>query len=156
MLTYKLTSRQKAFYLLVSIVVYIASCESKPVKAPEPEKPKVEVKETKTGLASYYGPGLEGKETFGGEKFDSKQMVAAHPTYPLGTVVRVTNLKTQDTIQVRIADRGPTRKNQKEGIIIDLSKGAAAKLNMIGAGRQKVLVEVLEWGEPMNKTDSAR
>ena len=123
--------------------------------APEPQQPIVpEVKETKTGLASYYGRAFDGQKTASGETFNSNEMVAAHPTYPLGTIVRVTNLANNDTVRVRISDRGPTRVNRKEGVIIDLSRGAAQKINMIAAGREKVQVEVLEWGEQKNKPDS--
>jgi rare lipoprotein A len=142
--------------LTAIIGISVIACESKPAK--EPENPVIvvpQIKETKTGLASFYGPGLEGKKTFGGEKFDSDEMVAAHPTYPLGTIVRVTNLSTQDTVRVRIADRGPTSHNRKEGIIIDLSRGAAVKLKMIDAGRQKVQVDVLEWGKEETGLDSS-
>ena len=139
-------------------VVFISACQEKPAAAPaEPQQPVVpEVKETKTGLASFYGRAFDGQKTAGGETFDSDEMVAAHPTYPLGTIVRVTNLSSNDTVRVRISDRGPTKVNRKEGVIIDLSRGAAKKINMIAAGREKVLVEVLEWGEENNNSDTAR
>ena len=137
--------------------LFILGCQEKPVAtAPqEPQQPVVqEVKETKTGLASFYGRAFDGQKTASGETFDSDEMVAAHPTYPLGTIVRVTNLSNNDTVRVRISDRGPTRVNRKEGVIIDLSSGAARKINMIAAGREKVQVEVLEWGQEQNKPDS--
>jgi rare lipoprotein A len=140
------------------LVVCISGCQEKPVATtPEPQQPVVpEVKETKTGLASFYGRAFDGQKTASGETFDSDEMVAAHPTYPLGTIVRVTNLSSKDTVRVRISDRGPTRVNRKEGVIIDLSRGAAKKINMIAAGREKVQVEVLEWGQEVNKSDTAR
>lgn len=136
--------------------LFILGCQEKPVAtAPEPQQPVVpEVKETKTGLASFYGRAFDGQKTASGEIFDSDDMVAAHPTYPLGTIVRVTNLASNDTVRVRISDRGPTRLNRREGVIIDLSRGAAKKINMIAAGREKVQVEVLEWGQEGNKPDS--
>jgi rare lipoprotein A len=111
------------------------------------------IKDSQTGLASYYGHEFEGKETASGETFHSKEMVAAHPTYPLGTVVRVTNLEEGDTVHVRIIDRGPTDENVAEGVIIDMSKGAAQKLGMVKAGRVRVKVEVLQWGTNEYKTE---
>ncbi|MBD0295557.1 MAG: septal ring lytic transglycosylase RlpA family protein [Flavisolibacter sp.] len=111
----------------------------------------VQVKDVKTGLASYYGPGLEGKETASGKIFNSQEMVAAHPTYPLGTVARITNLEKPAVVTVRIIDRGPSDENVAEGVIIDLSKGAARKLKMVKDGRVRVKVEVLEWGNDERK-----
>ena len=73
--------------------------------------------------------------------------MAAHPTYLTGTKVRVTNLTNKQTVEVRVIDRGPTQQNQAEGVIIDLSKAAANKLDMIKDGRVKVRTEVLEWGD---------
>jgi rare lipoprotein A len=109
-------------------------------------KDTVTIKETKTGLASYYGHAFEGEETASGEIFHLREMVAAHPTYPLGTVARITNLEEGGTVLVRIIDRGPTDENVAEGVIIDLSKGAAAKLGMVKEGRIRVKVDVLQWG----------
>lgn len=146
----------KVLCLLWFVGGFLFACKEKAAKAPEPVVVKEVIKETKTGLASFYGPGLEGKKTAGGEIFRSADMVAAHPTYSLGTIVRITNLSTQDTVVVRIADRGPTRRNQREGIIIDLSKGAASKINMIAAGRAKVRVDVLEWGQGTGDADSTK
>lgn len=107
--------------------------------------------ETKTGLASFYGPGFQGEETASGETFDKNKMIAAHPSYPLGTRVRVTNLENGRTAEVRVNDRGPTEENQAEGVIIDLSQGAAAQLGIDREGRAEVRVEVLEWGSDERK-----
>ena len=101
---------------------------------------------SQTGLASFYGSAFYGKKTASGERFDQTDWVAAHPSYPLGTVARVTNLKNNKSIEVRIIDRGPTRVNHSKGIIIDLSKSAAQDLGFIHEGRAHVRVEVLEWG----------
>lgn len=112
---------------------------------------KAPVLETRLGLASYYARSLHGRETASGETFDRTEMVAAHPRYPLGTRVRVTNRKNGRATEVRINDRGPTRPNRKDGVIIDLSPAAAAKLGMIKDGRSRVKVEVLEWGDDERK-----
>ena len=102
-------------------------------------------------MASFYSRSLHGERTASGEKFDNDEMVAAHPTYPFGTIVRVTNLKKDRTVEVRVIDRGPTKKNRAEGVIIDLSRAAAEKLKMTRDGRTRVKVEVLEWGKKSDK-----
>src|SRR5512141_873697 len=63
--------------------------------------------QTRYGMASYYGKGLQGKKTADGETFDKNQISAAHPTYPLGTRLKVTNLRNGRAVNVRINDRGP-------------------------------------------------
>ena len=73
-------------------------------------------------------------------------MVAAHPTYPFGTVVRVTNLANKRRLDVRVVDRGPASGPRKEGVVIDLSSGAAANLGFVRQGRTRVRLEVLRWG----------
>lgn len=91
------------------------------------------------GKASWYGPGFNGKSTASGEKFKQSAMTAAHPNLPFGSVVRVTNLRNGKTVKVRINDRGPFVR----GRVIDLSRGAAKKIDMIEAGVVPVRVDVL-------------
>jgi rare lipoprotein A len=98
------------------------------------------------GLATYYGQRFDGKVTASGARFDMNAMVAAHPTYPFGTIVRVTNLRNNRSVQVRILDRGPGPAPRAEGILIDLSYGAARALDFIPAGRTRVRLEVVRWG----------
>ena len=109
-------------------------------------RPATPILDVREGLASYYGPGFEGKTTASGARFDMRAMVAAHPTYPFGTVVRVTNLVNQRAVQVRILDRGPAKGPQASGVVIDLSYGAAETLGFIRRGRTRVRLEVLRWG----------
>lgn len=104
-------------------------------------------KPVQTGLASFYGRAFDGKKTASGERFDSDELTAAHPSYPLGTRVRVTNLERPSSVVVTITDRGPTKPNRRDGVIIDLSKAAATKLHMRKDGRARVRVRVLEWGK---------
>jgi rare lipoprotein A len=73
-------------------------------------------------------------------------MVAAHPSYPFGTLVRVTNLANGRSTNVRIVDRGPARKARAAGIVIDVSRRAAEALKFIRQGRARVRLEVLAWG----------
>jgi peptidoglycan lytic transglycosylase len=110
-----------------------------------PKDPRA-ILEVRQGLASYYGPGFEGKRTASGIKFDKTALVAAHPTYPFGTVVRVTNLANKRQVEVRVVDRGPAKKPRGEGVVIDLSQGAASNLGFIRQGRTRVRLEVLRWG----------
>jgi rare lipoprotein A len=91
------------------------------------------------GMASYYGDEFHGRKTASGETYNMWDMTCAHKTLPFGTRVRVTNLKNQKTVVVRVNDRGPFVK----GRIIDLSMAAAKKLNMLGNGVVKVKIEVV-------------
>ena len=78
-------------------------------------------------------------------------MVAAHPSYPLGTRVRVTNLKNGRAQDVRIIDRGPTQRNRNRGVIIDVSEQTAVKLGFRHQGKTGVKTDVLEWGKKNDK-----
>jgi rare lipoprotein A len=108
-------------------------------------------KTTATGLASFYARRLDGKQTASGDSFSNDELVAAHPRYPFGTRVRVTNLENDTSVVVRIVDRGASKANRREGVIIDLSQAAAARLKMKKDGRVRVRVEVLEWGNGERK-----
>lgn len=99
------------------------------------------------GFATFYGPGFDGRLTASGTRFDSRGLVAAHPTYPFGTTVRVTSLENNRSVIVRIVDRGPARGPRSAGTIIDLSEGAARRLRMLRDGRVRVRVQVVEWGK---------
>ena len=100
-----------------------------------------------TGLATYYARGFEGLRTASGEIFRHAANIAAHPSWPLGTIARVTNLATGQSADVRIMDRGHFGASRKRGVIIDLSQSTARELDMIRAGVVKVSVEVIEWGK---------
>jgi rare lipoprotein A len=89
------------------------------------------------GIASWYGPTFHGKASASGETFDENAMTAAHPTLPIPSLVRVTNLENGRTVIVRINDRGPFVDDR----IIDLSKAAGAALDMHAKGTAKVRVQ---------------
>ncbi len=91
------------------------------------------------GIASWYGPGFNGKRTANGEVYDMNALTAAHKTLPIPSVVQVTNLENGRTIKLRINDRGPF----VEGRIIDLSKRAAQLLDVERAGIARVRVELV-------------
>ena len=82
-----------------------------------------------TGIASYYGPGLQGGRTATGETFDMWAMTAAHPCMPLGTRIRVTVVGTGRTLIVTVNDRMPSRRR-----VLDLSLGAARLLGITSQG----------------------
>jgi rare lipoprotein A len=105
--------------------------ESNPGPDPVHGKPSF----TETGMASWYG--ASGHRAADGSKFDGTGMTAAHKTLPLGSTVRVTNLVNNESIMVKITDRGPF----SHGRIIDLSEGAAKKIDLYRMGIAKVKVE---------------
>jgi rare lipoprotein A len=91
------------------------------------------------GSASFYGEELAGNPTASGERFDPAKLTAAHRTLPLGSRVRVTNLRNGESVVVRINDRGPFHGNR----VIDLSKAAARRIDMLGQGTARVRIELL-------------
>lgn len=92
------------------------------------------------GVASWYGPGYDGKRTSSGEVFDQDALTAAHAYWAFGTNVRVTLLSTGKSVVVRVTDRFPSHK----GRAIDLSRGAARAIGLIGPGTGPVRLEVVE------------
>lgn len=89
-----------------------------------------------TGIASWYGPGFEGRRTASGERFRSSAATCAHPRHAFGTVLRVLNLANGRTATCRVNDRGPFIR----GRIIDLSRAVARRLRL---NLGKVRIEVL-------------
>ena len=116
-------------------------------RAEKPAQSVAKPKAVRTGMATYYGDGFDGRKTASGEHFDRTEMVAAHPTYPIGTRARVTNLSNGRSQEVRINDRGPASEHQDAGVIIDVSEGVATRLGFRRKGKTRVKIEVLEWGE---------
>ena len=91
------------------------------------------------GRASWYGRGFHGRKTANGERFNMNALTAAHRTLPLGSYVRVTNPATNDTVVVKINDRGP----YVRGRVLDLSYAAAKILHLAHAGTARVKIEGL-------------
>lgn len=128
---------------------------AKPVETPTLPKPEADAElaepvlppnakpiETQTGLASWYGPPYHNRRGSNGEVYNMHAMTAAHRTFPLGSIVRVTNVKTGSTAVVRITDRGPFI----PGRILDLSLAAARKVDLVQAGVTQVKVELMQSG----------
>lgn len=91
------------------------------------------------GLASWYGGFFHGRRAANGERFDQWGLTAAHKTLPFGTMLMVTNMKTNRSVMVRVTDRGP----YIPGRSLDLSKGAADAIGMLGSGVAHVRVTIL-------------
>ena len=92
---------------------------------------------TQRGMASWYGRQFHGNRTANGELYDMLGMTAAHPTLPLPSYVRVTNVRNGRSVIVRVNDRGPFKQDR----VIDLSYAAAAKLGIAAAGTGEVEIE---------------
>ncbi len=90
-----------------------------------------------TGSATWYGSQFHGRKTTSGERYNKNELTAAHKSLPFGTKVKVTNLTSQESVVVRINDRGPFGRS---GHIIDLSQAAARKINVGGGTRVKLEV----------------
>ena len=101
---------------------------------------------SETGLASWYGPPYHARRGSNGEIYNMHAMTAAHRTLPLGSIVRVTNLKTNHSALVRITDRGPFI----PGRVIDLSLAAAHKVDIYQPGVGQVRVEVMQTPSALN------
>ncbi len=97
------------------------------------------VNNVEAGTALYYADYLEGRRTASGEVFKQSELTCAHKTYPFGTWLRITRLDNQQSVTVRVNDRGPFC----EGCVVDLSKAAAARINLLQAGRAEVKVEAM-------------
>ena len=89
------------------------------------------------GVASFY---TEGQQTASGEKFNTNDLTAAHPTLPFGTRLRVTNVATGRSVTVRVNDRGP----YVPGRVVDVSHSAANALGMVESGIAKVKLDVVQ------------
>ena len=140
------------------MILYLATfpaCVSRPRYRTAPPKPRDDGKSSPSkpngapisrkgahqiGLSSYYAHKFHGRPTASGEIFDMNGLTAAHRELPLGTVVRVTHLGNGRHVVVKINDRGPF----VEGRILDLSLGAAKKLDMIREGVALVKIDILE------------
>ncbi len=131
---------------VVCAVAASAACAShapyKPI--PRPDRVTASVGTVEQGMASWYGPGYDGNRTSCGDRFDQDALTAAHPTWACGTKIRVTLLSTGRSAIVTINDLFPGHK----GRIIDLSRGAAKAIGLLGPGTGEVRIEVVELPHP--------
>jgi rare lipoprotein A len=101
------------------------------------------------GEATLYADSLAGRRTASGEPYDPGGFTAAHPSLPLGTILRVRSAKGQDWVYVRVNDRGPVG---RKGRILDLSRRVADELGLRHAGVFQVHAEVVEYGVRHRRT----
>ncbi|NTX61686.1 septal ring lytic transglycosylase RlpA family protein [Myxococcus sp. CA051A] len=138
--------RASTFVILLALGIS-TGCASRAAKpdsredsSPEPSSPRVTKREQMPrsyvgeGLASFYGPGLHGRPTASGERFNQNEFTAAHRKERFGACLRVVNMENGRAVQVRVNDRGP----YVDGRIIDVSKAAASKLGMLDKGVVRV------------------
>ena len=118
---------KRPIFLLSLVLVFASSCHHRSIPA---------TSGTETGMASYYSETYNGKKTANGEIYHSSDYTAAHKTLPFGTKVKVTNLSNGKTVKVRVNDRGP----YVSGRIIDLTRAAARKIEMVNTGVVKVKI----------------
>tara|TARA_R110000868_G_scaffold368227_3_gene631262 strand:+ start:9401 stop:10078 length:678 start_codon:yes stop_codon:yes gene_type:complete len=138
-------NRIKYSVLFLSTIIFIASCGvtnrgvSSNESSSKPSRSTGDISAIETGEASWYGPDFHGRLTANGEKYDMDGLTAAHRTLPFNTQVLVENLDNGKTVEVRINDRGPFAKDR----IIDLSRGAATAVEMIGPGTARVRIYIV-------------
>jgi rare lipoprotein A len=126
--------------LAMALLAVLAGCSTAPdLVRPQPDAAaptKSPGAELGRGKASWYGPGFHGKRTASGERFDMNALTAAHRTLAFGTLVLVRNMRNGREVVVRINDRGPHIRDR----IIDLSKAAAAAIDLLQAGEAPVVL----------------
>jgi rare lipoprotein A len=128
------SSRLLVWAMVLSLGMLLSACSWVSKGAPQ-----LDVGIEDRGVASWYGGSFHGKQAANGELFDMEALTAAHRTLPLGSVVRVVNLANGKYLHVRITDRGPYVNNR----ILDLSRGAAARLGMVEGGLSHVRVQLV-------------
>lgn len=129
---------KKIFFLF--LVIFIISCSDDADDTYMQFPPvKTQKQVYQTGIATWYGPGFDGRRTSSGQPYDMYAFTAAHRDLPLGTIIRVTNVKNNRSTIVLVNDRGPANKN----LILDLSKIAANNLDIVRKGSGKVKIEIL-------------
>jgi rare lipoprotein A len=129
--------------LLLVLMLALSAC-TPPPKTAAPERSSARQRSPEpvafVGKASWYGAFHHGRRTASGEIFDMRKLTAAHPSLPLGTRLRVTNLANGRAVDVRVNDRGPFIR----GRIIDVSHGVAVALDAVAAGVFPVELVVLD------------
>ncbi len=127
-------NRQQLWVISLSLGMLLSACAWVPTGTSQ-----LDVGIEDRGVASWYGESFHGKQAANGELFDMEALTAAHRTLPLGSVVRVVNLVNGKHLHVRINDRGPYVNSR----ILDLSRGAAARLGMMEGGLSVVRVQLV-------------
>lgn len=133
---------KKNFHFVIVAVLAIALSNCAATKEARHTRHKDSIKTANpdfTGIASWYGPGFNGRKTASGERFNMHKLTAAHKTLPFGTVLEITNPENNKSITVKVNDRGPFIK----GRVLDLSYAAAKAIGILGAGHGVVAARVV-------------
>lgn len=134
-------ARRPLGVLATFLLAFTAACGGyRPPPDVPPAMRTVEAGWSQTGVASWYGPGFDGRPTASGEIFDMEAMTAAHQTLPLGTRLEVTVLATGRRTRVRVNDRGPFVDDR----ILDVSRAAARRLGFLQDGTARVRIRVVD------------
>lgn len=128
--------------LSLALGLTASATDPAPQAKPQPPQTNKGRRWLQVGLASWYGKYFQGKPTANGESYDMNGLTCAHRSLPLGSWIRVTNLRNRKSVFVRVNDRGPMPENR----IVDLSYGAAKAVGLGGVGRVKL--------EPFRPDDS--
>jgi rare lipoprotein A len=136
---------KRRVWLMSALVVIAYGCAS---SVPEPQATGPE---TLRGIASWYGEEFAGRTTANGEIFDPTLLTAAHRTLPFGTILQVLNPKTNQSVWVRVNDRGPYIANR----MIDLSYAAAQKIGLVNVGVGDVEIKVVKLGNGEREAPAA-
>jgi rare lipoprotein A len=123
----------------MKIILFLIILSLTPLNTISSTSSKKIVKIEYKGIASWYGTKFHGKKRADGKIYNMHNISVAHKTLPLGTVLRITNLNNNETILARVNDRGPYIK----GRMIDLSLGAAKRLNAVKLGLIPVTIRIL-------------
>ena len=113
---------------------------TKPSKPSRTVAPSPKYRSSQIGYTSYYAHKFHGRPTASGEIYDMNGLSAAHRELPLGTIIRVTHLGNGKSVVVKVNDRGPFVGDR----ILDLSLGAAKKLDMVNEGVARVKIEIVK------------
>lgn len=132
-------SRQLLWTIGLGLGILVSACSWVPKGTSQ-----LDVGIEERGVASWYGKSFHGRQAANGELFDMDALTAAHRTLPLGSIVRVLNLANGKHLHVRITDRGPYVNNR----ILDLSRGAAARLGMMEEGLSVVRIQLVGESRP--------
>jgi len=123
-------------FMVVANALWISPTPAAPIKAKVPNTAK-SLKLSYVGTASWYGKWHQGRKMANGKRFDSHKLTAASWYFPLGTTIRVVNVKNGESVVVTITDRGP---NYRLHRLIDLSEAAAQRLDYVGQGLTPVFL----------------
>lgn len=121
-----------------TVLAFSLACLAGPAGAQPPERED----ETVTGRASFYADKFHGRRTASGERLNQAELTAAHPDLPMGSLVEITNLENGKSVVLRVNDRGPFT----PGRVLDVTREAAERLDMVRRGVVRVGVKVLRRG----------